>query len=352
MLNSHLNADKKEIKMDINREILLKQVEFVQPGLSIREIIEQSSCIVFKNKRMTTYNDEISCSIKTDLDITGAVQSAPLLSILKSLPDENLKIEIKKDPHELQIKAKRKKAGIRMDSEILMPIEHLEKPKKWKILPDDFSDAINLVIETAGSDEAQFILTCIRITPKWIESCNNVEASRYKMKMDIKEPLLIRRSAMSQLKDSGMIEYSETKSWIHFRNSEGLVFSCRIFIETYPKLTNFFKVEGEEISLPTGINDMIERASIFSSDSADSNSVQVDLTKDKVTVTGLGVSGWYKEHGKVKYKKRALSFSISPKTLKTIIDKNSPCIISKDRLKTVIGKFKYITVLGKVEEDE
>ena len=63
--------------MKINREELLNQLESVLPGLSTREIIEQSSCFVFMNKEVITYNDEISCSHKSRLDIEGAIVATP-----------------------------------------------------------------------------------------------------------------------------------------------------------------------------------------------------------------------------------------------------------------------------------
>ena len=59
----------------INRELFLEQLESVQPGLSTREIIEQSSCYVFRGGEVITFNDEIACSQKCDIGIEGAVRS-------------------------------------------------------------------------------------------------------------------------------------------------------------------------------------------------------------------------------------------------------------------------------------
>jgi hypothetical protein len=70
----------------VNREVLLQQLESVQAGLSSREIIEQSSCFVFKDGNVVTFNDEVSCSRPCELgSFTGAVQAAPLLSIREML---------------------------------------------------------------------------------------------------------------------------------------------------------------------------------------------------------------------------------------------------------------------------
>ena len=55
--------------MKIDREEFLKQLESVLPGYSTKEVIEQSSCFVFKKGRVYTYNDEIACSQTTSLKL-------------------------------------------------------------------------------------------------------------------------------------------------------------------------------------------------------------------------------------------------------------------------------------------
>ena len=50
--------------MLIDRAKLLAALELVSPGLSPREILEQSSCVVFRGGRIATFNDEVACSVK------------------------------------------------------------------------------------------------------------------------------------------------------------------------------------------------------------------------------------------------------------------------------------------------
>ena len=77
----------------VNRELLLQQLQAVQPGLSDKDVVEQSSCVVFKDGKITTFNDEIACSIKTDVKFTGAVPAKALIELLKKLPEETIEIE-------------------------------------------------------------------------------------------------------------------------------------------------------------------------------------------------------------------------------------------------------------------
>ncbi len=334
--------------MRINREEFLKQLESVLPGLSTREIIEQSSCFVFKDGRVTTFNDEIACSQKSLLNIEGAVQAMPLISILRKLQEETIQVSAGKE--ELIIKGKHKQAGIRMEEEILLPVDSIEKPKKWKSLPNDFSDAVSMVKKCAGKNETEFVMTCIHITPKWIEACDNYQAARYRITTNIKNSILVRRDSLKHIESLEMNKFSKTKNWIHFKNVTGLVLSCRRLVkEEYPKLSKILKVDGKETTLPKGLNDAIERAEVFSVENVEDNQIIVHIRKGKIKIEGKGASGWFAEIKKVKYSGRSLSFGISPELLRELIYQNNRCIVSEESLKIEVGKFTYVAVLDKVE---
>ena len=42
----------------VNRQLLLDALMSVTPGLTQKELIEQSSCVVFRNGQVYTFNDE------------------------------------------------------------------------------------------------------------------------------------------------------------------------------------------------------------------------------------------------------------------------------------------------------
>jgi len=313
----------------------------------MREIIEQSSCFIFKDKRVMTYNDEVACSQKSCVDIEGAVQAIPLVSILRKLQEEEIDIILSEG--ELLIKGKRRKSGIRMDANILLPVDSVEKPKKWKKLPEDFVDAVSIVQECAGRDESQFTMTCVNLSQKWIEACDNYQAARYKIKMDVEQSTLVRKESLKYIVSLDMTEFSETKTWIHFRNPTGLVLSCRRFVEEYPDLSIILKMKGIPAILPKGLKEAAERAEIFSAENAEDNQVTIQLKKGKLKITGRGASGWFSEVKDIKYDGKPLSFTIAPKLLAELVQRHNKCEIAPDRLKVDVDKFQYVTVLGKVE---
>ena len=341
--------------MRINREELLRQLEATLPGLSTREIIEQSSCFIFKDKTIRTYNDEIACNQKSILDIEGAVQAMPLISILRKLQEDELEIGINKKHTQLLVKGKHRRSGIRMEQDIVLPIEAVEKPKKWKKLPSNFADAVSIVQPCAGSNESQFVMTCIHICPEWMEACDNHQMTRFRIKTDISKPVLIRKESLKHIVSMDMTKFSETKHWIHFGNSTGLILSCRHFVEDYPMedITKVMKgFKGKPLTLPKGLKEAIEKAEIFSSENTEGSDIIVDLKPTKFKITGKGASGWFTETKKSKYKGEPLQFTIPAKLLIELVRQYSKCEVSSMRLKVTGEKFVYMTVLGMIEEGE
>lgn len=337
--------------MRVNREELLHQLKSVEAGLSRREIIEQSSCFIFKDGKVSTFNDEIACSQSTCLDVEGAVQADPLIAILDKLQEEAVEVQVGEE--ELLIKGKNRRAGIRMEVEVVLPVDCVEPPKKWKSLPEDFTDAINIVKECAGSDESQFELTCIHLYPKWIEASDGSQLARYRIKMDVKQSTLVRKESLKHIIELDMKKFSETKNWIHFKNTEGLVLSCRrYFKEEYPhkKITRILKASGlSPIVLPKGLKAAADKAEVFSNENAEDSDIEIKLQPDRILITGRGASGWFKEKKKIAYKGPSLSFLISPILLREMIERHNKCEISNKILKARVGKFSYVTALGSTE---
>lgn len=341
--------------MRVNREELLNNLEAVQPGLSKREIVEQSSCFVFQNGRVMTFNDEIACSHESSVNLTGAVQAEPLLAILRKLGEEE--IDITPGEGELRYSGKRREGGVRMEDEVILPIENVEIPKKWRKLPREFSEGVSLVEKCAGKDESAFSVTCVHIYPEWVEAYDNLQVARYHMRTGVKEPILVRRNSIKHIHALDMTEIAETEAWLHFRNPAGLVLSCRRYTKneldpgSMLDVSAILDFKGEPTILPKGLADAAEKAEIFSAENSDGNLVKVELRAGKLRITGRGVSGWYREMKSVHYDGRALSFLIDPKLLVEITSRHNECQITKTRLKVDSSKFVYVSCLGD-EKDE
>lgn len=332
--------------MLVNREKLLNQLEQVTPGLSTYEVLEQSTCFVFQKGTVYTYNDDVACICKTDLgELKGAVIAKPLVSLLRRMSEEEINIEVEAD--QFIISGKRKKAVLRIEKEVVLPIDNIEVAEQWNKLPDDFIAAIKAVRDCASKDSSKFVLTCIHIHPKWIEACDGYAVARYVLKTKISEALLIRNSSIQYATSLGMTHFSETKQWIHFKNDTGLILSCRKYIEEYKDLTDYLKVEGKTLPLPKKLAKTIGRAEVLASENTtDEVLVKVSISPGKIQVSGKGAHGIYKEFGKLEYNGEPLSFNIPPSLLTNLLQKYSSCSVSQQRLKVGDDKFTYVTCLG------
>jgi DNA polymerase III sliding clamp (beta) subunit (PCNA family) len=332
--------------MNCQREQFLNDLEMVRAGLSPREFIEQSSCFVFQDGEVMTFNDEVACRKEVGVKIKGAVQAAALLDILSKLDDEELTIEQNGDG-ELEFRGKRKSFGVTMEKEIFLPIDKVERPGKWRPLPKEFTEAIGLVQHCVSTDESKFLLTCVHLKPDCIEACDDFQAMRCLVDTGVDEPTLIRGKSINEITSLAMDKVSVTKSWIHFHNQTGLIYSCRRYNEDYYDLNPILKNNGHPIVIPKGLAKASERASVFAVDPSGISQVTVRVKSGKVMVQGEGATGWYRELSKVVYDGPPLEFVISPVLLKQISENYSDATISDTKLSVSSGKhWKYCTVLS------
>jgi DNA polymerase III sliding clamp (beta) subunit (PCNA family) len=334
----------------IQREELIGDLQMVKAGISPREFIEQSSCVVFQDDHIITFNDEVACRKPTCLKgITGAVQAAALMAILEKLTEPELKVG-ENEKGELEFRGKKKAFGIVKDAEIFLPIDRVEVPEKWRSLSPEFTEAVGLVQHCVSTDENRFLLTCIHLAPTHIEACDNMQIMRFSLETKLKESVLVRGTSLQQLTSLAMDKISLTESWIHFRNQSGLIYSCRRYAEEYPNLDEILAIKGHAIVIPKGLSEASERAAIFAADKAGDPLMTIELREGLIRLTGEGLTGWYKEIKKAAYHGPPLEFVISPELLKHISDKHSDATINQNKLKVSGNTWAYVTVLGRKKE--
>lgn len=342
--------------MEINRKALLGTLESVQPGLSTEATVEQSDCFLFRDGRVFTYDDEVACSSECSVEFTGAVKAKPLLELLQKLPEEVLEVEA--GAKELKIKGQRRRSGVRMEEEVLLAVDQINWPEDdgWKDLPKDFCEAVEVVRQCVSKDEGSFSLTCVHITPEFVESCDNYQATRFRLNTGFEQVALIRSRAILHLAAMSVVQFAEGESWIHFRNASGITLSCRRYSEEYPDLEDILTIDGTVAVLPEGLGEAVELAKIFSRENSDTTNVELTLTQNRLTISGEGPSGWYREVKKVQYEGDDLTFHISPAMLKAVVARSLECTIAHDKLWIDAGKFTFLTALvpnqASVPEDE
>jgi hypothetical protein len=340
--------------MKVNRESLLRTLEAVAPGLAKREAIEQSTCFIFRDGRVVTFNDDVACSHTLDIGAEGAVTAQKLLDILGKLPEDE--IDITQGDGELIIKGKGRKAGVRMDAEVTLPMEGLEPPTEWRELPEEFCDAVGIVQQCASTDTGgAFNLTCVHVHPKYLEACDNFQMTRYPLETGIRKPTLVKREAIRHVAGLGMTELAETKTWVHFRNPAGLVLACRRYLDKYEDMEPVLELtDGRPATLPGGLAEAVDRAELFSADNTENNLVTVELRRDKLRLRGEGNLGWFIEQRSIKYDGEPFAFKIGPKLLVELTKRHNEMELGSKptpKLRIDTGKFQYVACLVIPEEE-
>lgn len=334
--------------MLVNRVDLLQRLEMLQPGLSTKGVLDQSNCFIFANDGVATFNGEVACFQKGLDGVTGAVVASPVLSQLgKWVEDE---VEVYVDDAVLRVNGARRRAWFNLEAEIHLPVESIEKPGEWRDLPPNFGGAIGLVESCAGKDQNKFQATCVHLHPEWVEATDNVQVARYTVRTGI-ERTLVRATAIRSVASLGMVQWSQSQGWVHFRNAAGLVYSCVTYNEEYPDTSGVLVVEGAKMTFPKTLQDTIDKAEIFSRES-EGNQLTVSLLPGRLRVMGEGRTGGFSEVKDIQYEGQPMSFTIDPKMLKEIVRDHNEVYVSEDKLVVDGGAFVYRTSLGRVEDEK
>ncbi len=344
------SRNEKKSTMQIDRETLLKQLEIVAPGTSTKDIIEQSSCVVFRDGFILSYNSELACRLPTEVELSGAIHANTLLDSLRKMKEDLITIE--EEENQIVISGRSKKIGIRREATIELPIEKIETPGKWFKLPEVFNDALQLVSVCASKDEQKFTVTCVQLHPEWIQATDDYQVAQYRMELSgLETDHAVRASTIKQIIPFAATKMSVTENWVHFRSPIGLIISCRQHVVKYPDTTRFLEQQGVAIKLPKALIEAAELAEVFSSQNPDKNEITITLKPGKMIVYGEGNSGWSRETKKIKYNGDTIKFRVIPKLLRQIAENHNECEICERVLKVTGGSYTYVNALELINED-
>lgn len=339
--------------MKIDREVLLAKLESVEPGLSTKEIIDQSSAYIFDGGSVTTFNGEIAARCPCELvGVAGAVSARHLKDLLLRLTDDA--VDLTTHGGELRLRARSGRGVVAMQAEIRLPVDQIETPDPagWRDLHPEFGDAVEVVGACAAKDDNNYKLLCVHITPDHVEACDNYQLARYPLATGMAGRSMVRRDSLRHVVALGMTEAAETETWVHFRNPAGLSLSMRRWSEDYEDLDLLLDAVHDTVpaTLPGGMGEAMERTGVFSGDSPAGDVVHVALTGGKIRLRGEGAGGWWEERKSVKYTGPDIAFLIAPKLLAEIADRAQDCEISPGALRVDSGKFVYMTCLSTAGE--
>jgi len=328
-------------------------LELVRPGLAKKDLIEQSTSVVFSEGRAWTFNDEVSVSVPIDLGITGSIPAEPLYKFLGKLPPDG-DIQVEGADGEFRFSCGRSKAGIRRDGDIRLPVaEEVTEPERWEDLPEGFTEAVGRVLFSCAQGGHRPILICIHVTPEFMESCDGFRMTRVSYRFGPKDDndLCIVGKNLEKIADYSLTRFGISGNWLQFSNEDGVKYSMRIVEGSYPDLDKFIDVgDGQEIELPAkGLEKALEWASVVADDSIKYRQrIVLEIQKGRVVVKGEGPDGWAEETVRMKYSGPALRFQANPSLLKEMLGLGSRVTVGKESMKIESDGFVHVVSL----EDE
>jgi DNA polymerase III sliding clamp (beta) subunit (PCNA family) len=332
--------------MKFNREELIEKLAVVMPGIDKKQTVEQMSRFIFTGKEIITYNNAISIACPMESNFKASIHAETLLKLLKKLKKEDISITLKKDM--LNIGGKTTKAALSTQVEdqladVLTKL-HAEIAKgKWHLLPKDFIEGLSLCAFSASQDPEKGTQTCIKVKGNTVTCGDRSRVSRYVLEKPIKD-FMFQASVVDDLKKYNVVKYCLTKSWLHFKTKDNIIFSCRPvagdFID-YDKLFEGFK--GIKFKIPNELLEIISTVGVITEENlARDRKMDITLENDTLTCRAETPEGWIeKTMKKVGYEKSKRSFIINPVLLTQAMQNATYLFISKDMLLLKSGKFRH-----------
>lgn len=330
--------------MNIARGVLLAKLNEASIGLSAKEVLEQSSCFVFQGDWLTTFNDNIMVRVKSPLDFNAIVSASEMIGILSKMPDET--VDITRVGGEVAIKGKRRDAGIACADDVQLPIDAVPEPEAFSRLEEGAMAAMQQAARTCGSDDTQYLTTCVHVTPDMIEGCDNFRFIRIEGKTGFRSEVLIPAASVAELEGIEIAKVSIGEGWVHFKTTGGARVSVRCSHESYHKdLDALLKMtEPEKIALPPNLAEIVERAEVFHTGERDAR-IGISIESGQLTIESKKDEGWYRERKKLPYQGRAFAFEINPKFLVEILKRTRDVIVDERKMKIATGKISFIVSL-------
>jgi len=337
--------------MKIKTAEFKKALDIVKPGLgnSNKEIVEQSASFAFVDGKVISYNDEICISTKlSDASIDGVVKAEELFKFIGKV--KAAEFEMLTEENEIVLKSGHARVGFALNKEVLLPLdEEVAKVGKWRKIPENFLEACKFASAIASTNMTDPKLTCVHIRNEGIiEASNNYRLVQYDLKVTLPIPTtLIPATSIREVCKVKPTHVAEGEGWIHFKDGNGTVISCRTFEEKYVETDRIVKSIGKtkKIEFPDGLLSVIEKAEIFAKEQQTDGAITLEFGSGKILVKSESLTAWFKES--IKYSgEDEFTFRITPYLLKDILKQTNKCGVTKNMLKFVGASWIYITSIS------
>lgn len=348
-----LQSNRKGQQMKIIVAELKDKLSKLMPGLAGRSPIKDVKHFAFLEKEIITYNDQVCIGVPFQTDFMCTVPADELLDILSGINETEIDISLQGNVIAFQSPSTKAELTIQKESQLLTMINSLDIPEEgWKRLPEDFLTGIGLCAFSTSKDMTQGALNCVAVNGTQVYSSDTFRISSYTMKQDMNAGLiLIPVVAVKDLIKYRVDQFCVDKSWIHFEDESGLVFSSRILPTDYPDILSLLNLEGiTTVEMPKELKEILGSTETFTrGDFEIDKKVQISVSTGLMVCRVENQSGFVEKNLTINYQGESFNFFINPVFLSQILEKSTLMKIHESRNKALFlsEQFKHLMVLIK-----
>lgn len=341
--------------MKIKKDDFLEALNAVKPA-ALKEGIDaeieaEVTCFAFLGDKVIASGDTIfiTSSLETDFkDI--CLPADKLYKVVNLLQAEELFLDYNEEKNQVLVKSLRNririatiKADYIFETYERLNIDSIEN--KMKLLPKDFVEAIKSCLFSV-SKQGELFTQSIYVDKKYIRSSDKIRITRYQMNKAISDSFLISSNAAQILTTYNLKKYYLAQEKVYFEDSNGTILCLSTVNEKFPNLDKHFKFDGQEVKLPSSIDNMIDLSNLFADGESDiDKSIRVEISKDRINILGSNDSGIGRNTSRIKYKGKDITFVINPIYLKEAIKTTKIIKIGEDRIAVSSNKFNHVVAL-------
>jgi len=332
--------------MKVNRQEFLSVLNTVICGAHRQEVLEQSHCFIFREGLVTSFNGEILATAKLK-DSPGdfAVPAHDLTNLISKFPDEEIELTIK--GNELIVAGKKRRSGLTIQNEILLPIEDIPVPDKMSGIKEGVMSALSMAAKVCSASNEDYRVSHIQIAPDKIQATDKLRFLRVTVDTGLKT-ILVPAGPINAIESISITSATLLKGWLWLGNKDVKIGICCTEEEYYEdalidSVINMPK--ANVVQLPKEMPKVLDRALIMSKDDCNRMS-KIKLTAKSITVRTQKESGWYEERQPVKYKGQDMELFVGLSLFKDLLNKTNKAYVSQEKMKMKKDNVEFLVCLG------
>lgn len=343
--------------MKVDRLSFLSTLKSILCATTKIEVLEQSNCFIFRNGSIMAFNGAVFARCKSNIPVDKsevwgefAVIASDLIGVLSKMPDERIDLSFKKD--QLILTGNKKRAGLIIQKEILLPIaDVIQIPDKMK-KTHDVLPSMKMAARICKPGDDNYRVGYVLVSPDSIISTDYYRLLKISTSVpNIKKPTLIPASSLLSISDIKVSHLRLYQEWLFLRDEEKdvlLAICCGegdyFEMETIDNILSMDDACG--IELPEEMKDAVSRAMVMAGDDADGEA-SISLTSNSLIIRTRKSSGWYEEKQKIRFRGEPMKMSVDLQLLKDVLSKTLKAKIGNQKIKMQKDGIEFVASLEK-----